>query len=81
MNIYVGNLSANTTAWQVRKAFEMYGKVDTITLHPKPVSSEAFSFCFVEMPFENQAALAIDKLNGSSLGGKVISAKASGVNT
>ena len=79
MNIYVGNLSAKTTEWQLRKAFEMYGKVDAITLATKPNDATSFTFCFVEMPFEKQATLAIEKLHETVLSGNVVTVKASGV--
>jgi RNA recognition motif-containing protein len=79
MNIYVGNLSPKTTESQVRKAFEMYGKVDKVSLDKGPRSDEAHSFCFVVMPFENQASRAVKLLNGRMLGGYPLTVKESGV--
>lgn len=79
MNIYVGNVSPKTTEWQLRKAFEMYGKVDKISIDEKPRDGDAFSFCFVEMPFDNQASRAITELDGKALDGSVMTVKESGV--
>ena len=79
MNIYVGNLSPKTSELQVRKAFEMYGKVDKISLESKPRDDDAYGFCFVEMPFENQASRAIKQLHGKMLGGCTLTIKESGV--
>ena len=79
MNIYVGNLSPKTSELQVRKAFEMYGKVDKISLDSEPRDDDAYGFCFVEMPFESQASRAIKQLHGKMLGGASLTVKESGV--
>ena len=79
MNIYVGNLSPKTSEWQLRKAFEMYGKVDKISVDEKPRDDDAYGFCFVEMPLDNQASRAIREPNGKELGGYALSIKESGV--
>ncbi|MDH3892418.1 MAG: RNA-binding protein [candidate division Zixibacteria bacterium] len=79
MNIYVGNLSPKTSDQQLRKAFEMYGKVDKVSLDSKPRNDDAYGFCFVEMPFENQASRAIKQLHGKMMGGASLTVKESGV--
>ena len=79
MNIYVGNISPKISASQLRTAFEMYGKVDKVSLENRPRENDAFTFCFVEMPFENQASLAIKQLDGRKLGGNALTVKESGV--
>ena len=79
MNIYVGNVSPKISEFQLRKAFEMYGKVDKISLDSKPREDDEYHFCFVEMPFENQASRAIKELNGKEFGGQALSIKESGV--
>ena len=79
MNIYVGNLSPRTTESQLRKAFEMYGKVDSVSLDSRHRDDDAYGFCFVAMPFDNQASRAIKQLNGKQLGGCALTVKESGV--
>jgi len=79
MNIYVGNLSPKTSASQLRKAFEMYGKVDTVSLDNRPRDDDVYAFCFVAMPFENQASRAIKQMDGKKLGGNDLTVKESGV--
>jgi RNA recognition motif-containing protein len=79
VNIYVGNLSPKTSEWQIRKAFEMYGKVDKISVDEKLRDDDAYGFCFVEMPFNNQASRAIRELNGKEIGGYALSIKESGI--
>jgi len=79
MNIYVGNVSHKTSEWQLRKAFARYGKVGKISMGQQPCEGNPFSFCFVEMPFDNQASRAIRELNGQNLGGCALTVKESGV--
>jgi RNA recognition motif-containing protein len=79
VNIYVGNISPKISASQLRKAFAMYGKVDKVSLENRPREDSAFAFCFVEMPFENQASRAIRQLDGKMLGGNALTVKESGV--
>ncbi|UCC43129.1 MAG: RNA-binding protein [Candidatus Zixiibacteriota bacterium] len=79
MIIYVGNLSPKTSERQLRKAFEMYGKVGKVQMNNQSREGKACGFCFVEMPFSNQAAVAIRELNGKELGGNALTIKESGV--
>ena len=79
MNIYVGNLSPKTSEWQLRKAFARYGKVGSISMDEPPRDGDVYGFCFVEMPFDNQASVAIRELNGEKLGGNALIIRESGV--
>ena len=78
MNIYVGNLSPGTSEWQVRKAFDRFGKVDKISISGRLSENDEYGFCFVHMPFDNQASRAIRELNGKALGGHVLTVRESG---
>lgn len=77
VNIYVGNLSPKTSEWQLRKVFGRYGKVGKISINEQPLNGDSYCFSFVEMPFDNQASVAIQKLNGEKLGGSVLTVKES----
>ena len=77
MNLYVGNISADSSEHQIRKMFERFGKVDKVTMNKPSDDLEAYSFCFLSMPFENQATRAIKELNGFSVKGKILNIKES----
>ena len=79
MNIYVGNLSPGTSERKIRKAFELYGVVGKISLDSQTREDNAYLFCFIEMPFDNQALIAIRELDGKLLDEHILSIKESGV--
>ncbi len=70
MNIYVGNLSYNTTEEEIRNAFEAFGKVTSVTLVKDKYSGQPRGFGFVEMADEAEAQTAIQNLNGKELLGR-----------
>ena len=72
MNIYVGNLSRETTVEDVRRAFEGFGQVASATIIRDKVSGQSRGFGFVEMPNEAEAHAAISNLNGKELKGQPI---------
>ena len=77
MKLYVGNLSSKSSEYLVRKMFERYGKVDKISINDKPDKNTDYRFCFVSMPFDNQASYAIKALDGKKVNGNVLSIKES----
>ncbi|UCG46687.1 MAG: RNA-binding protein [Phycisphaerales bacterium] len=72
MNIYVGNLSPDTTDDDLRQAFESFGQVDTANVIKDKYSGESRGFGFVEMPSKEEAQAAIDDLNGKELNGRSV---------
>ena len=50
MNIYIGNMSFNTTEEQLREAFENYGEVTSVNIIKDKYTGEPRGFAFVEMP-------------------------------
>lgn len=70
MNIYVGNLSYETTEEDLEKAFEIYGTVDTVRIIKDNYSGRSKGFGFVEMPTKSEAQSAIEGLNGKDLKGR-----------
>jgi RNA recognition motif-containing protein len=70
MNIYVGNLSFNVTEEDIRKAFEAFGRVTTVTIVKDKYSGQPRGFGFVEMPEQAEAQTAIQNLNGKELVGR-----------
>ena len=69
MNIYVGNLSFNTSEDDLRKTFEEFGEVSSARILRDKYSGQPRGFGFVEMPDQSQAQAAIAGLNGKELGG------------
>ena len=69
MNIYVGNLSRDTTDDDLRQAFEAFGQVTTINIIKDKFSGESRGFGFVEMPAKTEAEAAIEGMNGQDLKG------------
>jgi RNA recognition motif-containing protein len=70
VNIYVGNLSYNTTEDELRQMFESHGTVDRANLAMDRTTNRARGFGFVEMPNDAEAQTAISTLNETELGGR-----------
>jgi len=70
MNIYVGNMSFDTTEEQLRQTFEAFGEVSTIKIITDRDSGQPKGFAFVEMSAKNEADAAISGLNGQDLNGR-----------
>ena len=70
MNIYIGNLSFDTTEDQLRQAFAGFGTVSTCNIIADKFSGESRGFAFVEMSSKEEAMAAISGLNGQDLNGR-----------
>ncbi|HOE97160.1 MAG TPA: RNA-binding protein [Candidatus Sumerlaeota bacterium] len=72
MNIYVGNLSYQTTESGLRAAFEEHGEVSSAAIIKDAETGRSKGFGFVEMSDSEQAKSAISALDGSDLDGRQI---------
>ena len=72
MNIYVGNLSSETTEDELRQAFEAFGQVASVKILRDRVTGESNGFGFVEMPVSDEGQTAISEMNGKDLKGNAI---------
>jgi len=72
MNIYVGNLSRETTEDDLRQAFEAFGQIISIKILRDRVTGESNGFGFVGMPISDEGQTAISELNGKDLKGHTI---------
>lgn len=72
MNIYVGNLSFNTTERELEAAFAAYGTVTAARIATDRDTGRARGFGFVEMSNAAEAQAAISALNGSELGNRTL---------
>jgi len=70
MNIYIGNLSFDTTEDQLRQAFEDFGEVTTVNVITDKYSGKPRGFAFVEMSSNDEGKAAISEMNGHELNGR-----------
>jgi RNA recognition motif-containing protein len=71
-NIFVGNLSFNTSEDELRQLFEPYGQVDRISIMTDRDTGRSRGFGFVEMASDEEGEKAIAGLNGSQVGGRTL---------
>jgi RNA recognition motif-containing protein len=71
-NIFVGNLSYQTTSDELQQAFSAYGYVERVSIPTDRVTGQPRGFGFVEMPDHSEADKAISGLNGAQLNGRAI---------
>ena len=71
-NIFVGNLSFQTTEQDIRSLFEAHGSVDRVNVVTDRDSGQAKGFGFVEMTNDAEGDKAILALNGHELGGRAL---------
>jgi len=72
MNIYVGNLSFEVTEEDLKRAFEDFGQVVSVSIIKDRYSGEPRGFGFVEMPAKAEAQSAINGLSGKELKGRTL---------
>jgi RNA recognition motif-containing protein len=71
-NIFVGNISYQTTQDDLYAAFSAYGSVDRVSVVTDRDSGQSRGFAFVEMSQDVDARTAIDQLNGAELNGRAM---------
>jgi RNA recognition motif-containing protein len=71
-NIYVGNLSYDTTEDTLRTLFAEYGEVEAVRVITDRYTGRSKGFGFVEIATEEAAQEAIGALNGKSVDGREI---------
>ncbi|HEX2628559.1 MAG TPA: RNA-binding protein [Chitinophagaceae bacterium] len=73
MNIYVANIGFNTSADQLRRLFAEFGRVITSGIFTDRQTGNSRGFGYVMMECETEATIALDKLNGTDINGRIIS--------
>jgi cold-inducible RNA-binding protein len=71
-NIFVGNLSFQTTQDELHAAFATYGSVERVNIVTDRDSGQPRGFAFVEMTDRSAAESAIAQLNGADMNGRAI---------
>lgn len=74
-NLFVAGLSYDTTSDSLNKHFSEVGTVTSAQVISDKYTNQSKGFGFVEMSTEEEAKLAMDKLNGSTLDGRTIVVK------
>ena len=81
MRLYVGGLPYQTTEHDLIELFEQIGQVIEATVITDRDTGRSKGFGFVEMGDEQAARTAIERLNGTLLGGQTIAIEAIGTNS
>jgi RNA recognition motif-containing protein len=71
-NIFVGNLSYQTTEQELEAAFASYGAVERASVVRDRETGQPRGFAFIEMTNKNEAIKAIQGLDGQDLNGRAI---------
>ena len=71
-NIFVGNLSYQTTQEDLHAAFAQYGGVERVNIVTDRDSGQPRGFAFVEMTERRDAETAIAQLNGAEMNGRAL---------
>lgn len=71
-NIFVGNLSYQTTEDELQSLFAAYGAVERVSIVRDRETGQSRGFAFVEMTNSNEAANAITAMNGRDMNGRAL---------
>ena len=72
MRIFVGNLPFTVKDDELKTAFDAFGEVASAEVLLDKFTKRSRGFAFVDMPNDDEAKTAIEKLNNSDLGGRKI---------
>ena len=72
MKIYISNISSEVTEEDLRRAFEFFGKVDSVSVVCDESTGKSTDCAFVEMPSDLEALAALSSLSNSELNGNRI---------
>jgi RNA recognition motif-containing protein len=70
MTIYVGNINYSLGEEEIRKIFEVIGRIDAIKIVRDKRTGKSKGFCFIEMPDKKEGMEAIKTLDGQALAGR-----------
>ncbi|MBM4404970.1 MAG: RNA-binding protein [Chloroflexi bacterium] len=72
MNLYVGNLSPETTDYDLEDAFGKFGKVSVARVNIDRQTGRSRGFGFVDMPLKEESDAAILGMNGKEFKGRTL---------
>ena len=71
-NLYVGNMSYDTTQDKLQELFGAYGEVASVNIITDGFTGRPRGFAFVEMATEEASGAAIAALNGQEVDGRTL---------
>lgn len=71
-NLFVGNMSFQTTESDLRTLFEPYGQITRIHVVQDRETGQPRGFAFVELADDSEAAKAMSALNGKEVAGRAL---------
>ena len=71
-NVYVGNLSFDTTQDKLQELCEAHGQVASVNMITDRETGRPRGFAFVEMMTEEGASAVINALNGQDIDGRAL---------
>ena len=71
-NLFVGNISFNTTEETLLSTFSQYGNVERVKIITDRETGQPRGFAFVEMSQAQEARKAIAELSGANIDGRTI---------
>lgn len=72
MNIYVGNLSYDTSEGDLSEYFGEFGTVESVKIISDRYSGRSKGFGFVEMADDEEGEKAVNELNGKEFQGRTL---------
>jgi RNA recognition motif-containing protein len=70
--LYVGNLAFQTTSEDLQELFAQAGTVESASVVEDRMTGRSRGFAFVEMSTPEEAAAAIEHMNGKEVGGRAL---------
>ncbi len=70
VNIYVGNLSFDTSEDELKDLFAAYGAVESVKIISDQFTGRSRGFAFIEMTTREEGMKAIQELDSKDLGGR-----------
>jgi RNA recognition motif-containing protein len=71
-NLFIGNMSFQTTEGDLRSLFEPFGEITRIHIVQDRETGQPRGFAFVEVADDAEAAKAISALNGKEVAGRAL---------
>lgn len=72
MNLFVGNVSSESTEEDLRREFGRYGVVSSASLFHTFAAASDRSFALIDMPSEREATAAMRALDRTAMGDSIV---------